>query len=136
MADHRPNIQVTGIGQANDYKKVYNQSVLKELVHTGTHYLLTLEAPTGRFEAEVTKEVWDTHVLPAYQTVPMNCDIAIANMDGITKMEKFSSPFEEWWVKGGGDSGNGNSRIKELMRKAFEAGRKSVLGELDPTDEK
>ena len=67
--DHRPNIQVIGVGQKRDYNKIYNSLVLTEIVPTGTHYLLTLEAPTGKFEAEVTKEVWDTHVLPAYQGI-------------------------------------------------------------------
>jgi len=125
--DHRPNIQVIGIGQTRDFNKVYNGLVLAEIVPTGTHYLLHLEAPTGKFEAEVTKEVWDTHVLPAWQTTPMHCDVAVANMDGITKMEKFTSPFEEWWARGGGITTTADT--KELMRMAFEAGRRSAKDE-------
>lgn len=81
LTDHRPNIQVIGVGQKKDYNKIYSSLVLTELVPTGTHYLLTLEAPTGKFEAEVTKEVWDTHVLPAYQ-------VAIASMNSITKIKE------------------------------------------------
>lgn len=134
VTDHKPNIVVTGLAQARDVEKVLNEDfTVRELIPKETHYLLHLEAPTGKFDAEVTKKVWDEHVLPAWQTVLMHCDVATANLEGVKKMELFSSPFEEWWSKEGWDA---TAESKAAMKEAFEAGRKSVLGELDPKDER
>jgi hypothetical protein len=133
--DHKPNIVVTGLAQARDVEKVYGEDLrVINMIPKETHYLLHLEAPTGKFDAEVTKKVWNEHVLPAWQTVPMHCDVAVANLEGVKKMELFSSPFEEWWVNGG--SLLVDNSYKAMAQSAFEAGRKSVLGELDPKDDR
>jgi len=127
-------LYVTGLAQARDVERVYNKDLtVREFIPKETHYLLHLESPTGKFDAEVTKKVWDEHVLPAWQNVVMHCDVATANLEGVKKMELFSSPFEEWWSKEGWDA---TAESKAAMKEAFEAGRKSVLGELDPKDER
>jgi transcriptional regulator with XRE-family HTH domain len=115
--DHVPDIKVIGFANYIAEKRYNTDGSIKEVIPKQTHHLISLEAPTGRFDAEVSKEDWDKHVLPAYQTVPMNCDIAVANMNSITKMEKFSSPLEEWRAKNASACSCGNT--KDSMQIAF-----------------
>ena len=59
-------LHVIGIEQARNIERKYNEDgSTREVIPGVTRYFLRLQAPTGEFLAEVSRDVWKAHVQPA-----------------------------------------------------------------------
>lgn len=136
------DLHVAGIAQEREVHREFSENFKVVNFTPGpTHYLLELSAPTGKFKAEVSEKDWKKHVLPSWSysaseprfvgPLPQH-----GFMEYLEKREaERTELIEANKVKGARGYRFPDWVVKELNM-AYSAGRKSVIGDLKPEDER